>query len=852
MENKMTKHRMGISQSSTIICGKIHFSNRGIKKIPLVTILGVLFLTSLLAPCQAAPLTLVEHGQPRAEIVISETPERTVRLAAQQLQDYVKKISGATLPIVTTPDAQAVKVYVGHSSYTDRLHVTSEGLKAGAYQIKTGDDWIVLLGDDANFTPVEPWNHNNGDIARARGEWDKITDSHWGLPEPTMYKNRIALPGNIGKPEGATTSKNEYLEIWLYDGRGSFNAVCGLLGELGVRWYLPGELGEVTPTSKTISIPQADETVHPDFPLRDIHIEFNRGYDAAMWFMHLGLRRPYGLNTAHGLVEMTQFPEIFAAHPEWFAVYGGKQSFDPKISTNQLNYADEGLFEAAVKFARAQFDTYGYESVSIMPPDAFGAISQDKASLSQETPERGSRGYLSDYVWNFVNRVAIEVAKTNPGKMIICCAYGPYSLPPLKIAKLAPNVQVGIVGGRRPLSNTPEEREEIRQLRKSWEAKTDNPILVFENYPFTDRGWYLPSLQPHLLGESINATKGSSDGEEIWLSTPMDFATKDIGFNHFQTYFTARMYWGGKDADVDKMFREYCQLFYGPAAEQMQDFFTYCEANWRDMNKDKTKADKALELFAEAKSKADPASVYGQRTALIDDYLDGLRHKSNDLGKKRGPVPVIRLVQKSAAANGITIDGKLDEAFWQNYYGGSEGSMRDLETGRTPTYGTTFKAAMSPSGDSLYFAIRCQEKLGTKPVDLTIRKDDPAMWTGDCIEIEVETQSHSYYQIAISPLGNVTDLDRNNGKMGFDWDSQAEVATDIGDGYWTAEIRLPVTSDQNDPLHQIIGKKPSLDLPWYINIYRQRIRDNGEEYSAFSPTGTNAYHVEQKFDSSTF
>src|SRR5690606_27461931 len=123
-----------------------------------------------------------------------------------------------------------------------------------------------------------------------------------------------------------------------------------------------------------------DETVHPDFPIRDVHIEFSRGYDAALWYMHLGLQRPYGINVAHGLVEMTQFPEVFAAHPEWFAVYGGKRTFDPKSKNNQLNYADEGLFQGAVKFARAQFDTYGYETVSIMPPDGFGAISQDKAS----------------------------------------------------------------------------------------------------------------------------------------------------------------------------------------------------------------------------------------------------------------------------------------------------------------------------------------------------------------------------------------------------------------------------------------------------------------------------------------
>ena len=38
---------------------------------------------------------LVEDGQPRAAIVIAEQPTRTQKLAAEELQKYVKKISGA-------------------------------------------------------------------------------------------------------------------------------------------------------------------------------------------------------------------------------------------------------------------------------------------------------------------------------------------------------------------------------------------------------------------------------------------------------------------------------------------------------------------------------------------------------------------------------------------------------------------------------------------------------------------------------------------------------------------------------------------------------------------------------------
>jgi hypothetical protein len=56
-----------------------------------------------------------------------------------------------------------------------------------------------------------------------------------------------------------------------------------------------------------------------------------------------------------------------------------------------------------------------------------------------------------------------------------------------------------------------------------------------------------------------------------------------------------------------------------------------------------------------------------------------------------------------------------------------------------------------------------------------------------------------------------------------------------------------VTQDENDPLHQVIGRKPTQSLPWHINVCRQRIREDGAEHSAFSPTGTGGFHEPMKF-----
>jgi len=807
-------------------------------------ILGV----SVLQTAIAQPF-LVQNGQPRAEIVIAESPPRTAKLAAAELQNYVQNMSGATLQISAEPSSDVpVKIYVGQSSHTEKLGITTAGLKDGAYRIVSGENWLVLIGDDTDFVPVEPWPRSNNDIASGKMQqaWNKITGKNWGYTHSQLHKHYSGSNSLFGTPNEQHVDKAGNVNVWTYDERGSFNAVCGFLRDLGVRWYMPGEVGEIVPDAKSIALPMIDRTVRPDFPMRILNFRTSvYGHDAIMWGFRLGTRQPFGRQAAHGLDRMTDNEHTLTHHPDWFALYGGKRHAQLGIKNHQLCYSNEELFREAVQFARAQFDHYDMDVVSIMPPDGYTAICQCELCEGKESPELGYRGSLSNYVWDFVNRVAKEVGKTHPGKKISNCAYGVYTAPPSNIGKLEPNVQVIIVGGRRPTSP---DREELRKLREGWSKKTDSPVEIFENYPFTGRGFYLPAYIPRVMGESINATKGMSRGEDIWIT--MDFKENAIGYNHFLLYFTARMYWGGKEQNAVEMFDEYCRLFYGPAAAEMRTFFSYCEQNWREMEQDGDKASHALELFAAAKKRASESaatadSVYAQRIKLVDNYLNGLRNKSVQLAQKRGPVPKLRLVGGEPRTP-IKIDGHLDDEPWENCPVASTGRMLELQTGRLPIYNTSIKTLWK--GNNLYVALRCEDKRGDKLNIATTKNGDQAIWYGDAVEILLDTDSHSYYQIAVNPAGALIDLDRGASRNNwFNWSSQAEVAIQTGDGFWTVEIRVPITQDENDPLHQVIGRKPTQSLPWHINVCRQRIRENGSEYSAFSPTGTGGFHEPMKF-----
>lgn len=105
----------------------------------------------------------------------------------------------------------------------------------------------------------------------------------------------------------------------------------------------------------------------------------------------------------------------------------------------------------------------------------------------------------------------------------------------------------------------------------------------------------------------------------------------------------------------------------------------------------------------------------------------------------------------------IKFDGKLDNA-WAQFPVASTDRLCELQTGRPPAFGTTVKSAWH--GDSVYFAIRCDEHPDEKLNVTATRTDDNALWYGDAVEILLETEALSFYQIAVNPAGAVADLDR--------------------------------------------------------------------------------------------
>ena len=89
------------------------------------------------------------------------------------------------------------------------------------------------------------------------------------------------------------------------------------------------------------------------------------------------------------------------------------------------------LFEKQVKHVRAMFDHFHEPMHNIDLVDGYGGlIGDDPAWKAQLTPARGWSGSMSDHVWGYLNRVALELNRSHPDRLVSALAYSAYTQPP--------------------------------------------------------------------------------------------------------------------------------------------------------------------------------------------------------------------------------------------------------------------------------------------------------------------------------------------------------------------------------------------------------------------------------------
>jgi len=580
---------------------------------------------------------------------------------------------------------------------------------------------------------------------------------------------------------------------------------------------MPGEIGEVVPKRKTITVQAVNYKKEPDFTYRHLYaFSFSADPAAAVWYRRAGFGASWNVDINHSFWRFYRAnPEYSREYPQIFSLVDGKRQTEAPPERRNEHWGN-GNFDLAnpltlrlwVQYIRGYFDKYPERKIYPVVPNDVMYIkgwSQDARSRAQYDLNKPFEAQYSNYVWKFVNDVAKEVYKTNPDRWIGALAYEQYRQPPSRIEKLSPNVAV-MITKRRCNYWDRDYRNRMNLFIDQWQKKAKR-IYIWEYYNYYVHPPFqmqyplegIPVIFSHVISKDLKRLKGVSGGEFIEAETWKKNAAKKlhgrVGLD-LMFYLTGSLLWDA-DQNVDKLLDDYYSKFYGPAREPMKQFFTRAEEVW--MNPDKRKKSNLRLLYTDkvinellgylnkAREKAGN-SIYGKRVALI--YSECLKMK--EVRDKFESLPVYICKQ---AADSPRVDGSLSDKAWEN---AQKIEFVDQITGKRPKYRT--EARIIRDKKNLYFAFVNYEPDMSNLKAMVFKRDGKGMWgTDDTIEIFLRPRENvkNYYQIMINSAGTVWDShyvvdSRGKRKSDVSWNANVEVKIKKGEDKWIMEVKIPL------------------------------------------------------------
>ena len=769
-----------------------------------------------------ADVPLVKDGKPVAEIVVSDAASPSVKAAAAELQHHLEAMSGARLPIVhEASPTVANQLYVGGSEATKKLGVTVDDIKDDGFKIVAAKNYVVVAGREIYHSEISFSQFMTQDRNNQQANWEKFTGHVWRCP--TIIDTR---------------DRNKELGFHMWDGTGTLYGAYDLLGQLGLRWYMPvADIGIVTPKLKDISIKDQSTKREPEFPVRNMANGTGRMKEEALWYKSMGVGSAFFFPNWHSVSGPTKItPE--KQPQEYYGIVGGKIDYTaPKLSNERLR-ADTVEY---LEWVEKAFP--GMDYICIGQPDGWSNIDSAEAAAGWDKTERGQDGRFSDYLWDFTKDVSKRILEKHPEKKFTFWAYSCTRRPPTNMEKLPPNMAVIFCqhasNGMFPASAT-----EL-QDRNEWLSKMSdkNQLLIYEYYidhapPYKFPP--VPVIWPKMMKKSFDALYDRCAGfyvEVAWSTgdeeTRNKLSLRRPGISHLMTYLHNRLCWD-RHLDVDAVMNEYYDLFFGPARAEMKEFYEFSESVWyRPEPRQITAAggflkpadvDRYAEILARAKAKAGD-TIYGKRIDFIVAEMAPLKLLFEKL-KRTGPN-----IQIQTSNEKPLIDGNLDKPFWRDVPG-TFLPLREILTGELPQHlNTSVSFRWLNDNSALIVGIECKEPNMDKLAESCKVADSPGIYSDDNVEILLETSKGIHPVIVINSAGAVLDecvTEHLEDLPGFY--KVSKVAVKKYADRWTAEVQIDAKP--------ISGERPTPSYPWGANICRQRMAGDKEELYMLSPSGT--------------
>ena len=343
-----------------------------------IAVFGQIVLALATNLCGAGEtFAIVEKGEARAIIAVGADTSGQTEAAARMLADYIKRSSGAEMPISRGPVAKdlaqkyPLAIHVGKSGFTNKLD-----LKLGDLD---GDGFVIRWADANNLVIVGP------------------------------------------TPWGAEFGVCEFLERYL-----------------GVRWLMPGPSGEDVPRHDKIDIPVEEVRQQPAFFSRTFSGLYG---DSTTWArrnrMHARVNFHHNLQSLFAPEKYGKtHPHFYPSRngKRYIPKDSNTHGWQPCFSA-------EGLVEEGIKNICRYFKEHPEEtSYSLGVVDSSGHCECERCR-GKDSGKKNFIGYrdLSDRYYEWCNKVVEGVHKKYPHKYFGCLAYSEVAQPPTRF-KLHPRI----------------------------------------------------------------------------------------------------------------------------------------------------------------------------------------------------------------------------------------------------------------------------------------------------------------------------------------------------------------------------------------------------------------------------
>jgi hypothetical protein len=495
-----------------------------------------------------ASAQFIQDGEPLGEFVLSESVPQAEVFATNDVRDWIEKITGATVPILSEASEDAnVKVFVGASFASEYAEDLAALEGNDGFAVRRHENNVYVFG-----------SRPRGTLYGMYAFLEKNTDLIFARPHEefgTVY----------GKTPHLELTETDFIDIPVF-----------LIRQLGPNWP------KHRPTGVWL------------LRNRDNRRDNRANYEG---FDELDLREQYNCNFA---VPIARHAE---EHPEYFG-------YDPVTDSRRFVKHGEGTMclsvpglpsvwaEGLAENVAAYEERVGrkVELIRIGPGDNWFCCHCDECLEPLTLPD-GSRLECSDpdsikdplfrstQIMMFVNEAMEAWRDLRPDVPIHLLAYIHFAEPPM----VSPHQDLRFWFAPYPTNNMhyplldPRQQEPWRSRFEQWLTMTS--CLGFYEYdhakPSPDAFYYaanlrevmrLPDHSQAIIYAEIDNDIGSAgigNGEYGW----------DVGL--MNRWVLARLFWDPTQ-DVDELYRYFIRRTYREAAPQMEAYYDLIKASWFD------------------------------------------------------------------------------------------------------------------------------------------------------------------------------------------------------------------------------------------------------------------------------